>query len=107
MNRVASTQQNPLSVRSRIYQTLYTSEELCTKQSLAKRCQISMPTLYQNLSELMQDGLVRYSGEARSTGGRRALGLDIVPDARISIGISVTEHHLRLVAADLRLRELA
>lgn len=107
MHQSTTAQQNPLNARSRIYQTLYTSEELCTKQSLAKRCQISMPTLYQNLSDLMQDGLVCYSGEARSTGGRRALGLDIVPDARISIGISVTENNLRLVAADLRLNELA
>lgn len=107
MYPTVSIQQNPLNTKSRIYQTLYASEELYTKQSLAKRCQISMPTLYQNLSDLMQDGLVRYSGEARSTGGRRAQGLEIVPDARISIGVSVTEHHLRLVAADLRLNELA
>ena len=41
------------------------------------------------------------------TGGRRAQGLDIVPGARVSVGISVTENRLRLVAADLRLRELA
>ena len=95
------------SVRSRIYRTLYESREFVSRQSLAQSCGISMPTLYLNLNELMDAGLVCYSGEDRSTGGRRAQGLDIVPDARVSVGISVTEHHLRIVAADLRLRELA
>ena len=96
-----------LSARSRIYRFLYESKEFCSKQVLAGSCGVSMPTLYQNLGELMEDGLVRYTGEDKFTGGRRAQGLDIVPDARVSIGVSVTEHNLRIVAADLRLHELA
>ena len=96
-----------LSARSRIYRFLYESKEFCSKQVLAGSCGVSMPTLYQNLSDLMEDGLVRYTGEDQFTGGRRAQGLGIVPDARISIGVSVTEHNLRLVATDLYLRELA
>ena len=96
-----------LSARSRIYRFLYESKEFCSRQVLAGSCGVSMPTLYQNLSDLMEDGLVRYTGEDQFTGGRRAQGLDIVPDARISIGVSVTEHNLRIVAADLRLHELA
>lgn len=95
------------SIRGRIYRSLYRAEGFCSKQSLAAACGISMPTLYQNLNELMALGLVRYSGEEQSTGGRKARGLEIVPDARIAAGISVTEHHLRLVAVDLRLKELA
>ena len=50
---------------------------------------------------------MRYNGEAESTGGRRAAGVEIVPDARIAIGVSVTGHHLRFLAADLRLHEIA
>jgi predicted NBD/HSP70 family sugar kinase len=95
------------SVRSRIYHTLYDKQGFCSKQTLAQKCGISMPTLYQNLNELMEEGLVCYSGEEQSTGGRRAQGLDIVPDSRVSVGISVTEKRLRFVAADLRLQELA
>ena len=94
-------------VRSRLYRSLYESRDFCSKQTLARACGISMPTLYQNLNELMDEGLVRYSGEEQFTGGRRAQGLEIVPDARVSVGISVTEHHLRIAAADLRLNELA
>ena len=99
--------QQLLSVRSRIYHALYDAQGFVSRQTLARRCGVSMPTLYQNLNELMEQGLVRYSGEERSTGGRRAQGLEIVPDARISVGIAVAEHRLRLVAADLRLGELA
>ena len=99
--------QQLLSVRSRIYHALYDAHGFVSRQTLASRCGVSMPTLYQNLNELMEQGLVRYSGEGRSTGGRRAQGLEIVPDARISVGIAVAEHRLRLVAADLHLGELA
>ena len=73
---------------------------------LAEACGISMPTLYRHLSELMEDGLVRCSGEELATGGRRAGGLEIVPDARVAVGISVTERHMRITAVDLRLQEL-
>ena len=107
MTKSTAAQKGQPSVRSRIYRTLYDGRDFCSKQTLAQSCGISMPTLYLNLNELMEEGLVRYSGEERSTGGRRAQGLDIVPDARVSVGISVTENRLRLVAADLRLRELA
>ena len=96
-----------LPVRSRIYRTLYESSGFCSRQTLAQACGVSMPTMYQSLNELMDEGLVRFSGEGRSTGGRRAQGLDIVPDARIAVGMAVTEDQLRLVAVDLRLQELA
>ena len=103
----SSLRHAPSSVRSKIYHTLYDAQEFCSKQMLAARCGISMPTLYQNLNELMEEGLVQYSGEEKSTGGRRAQGLDIIPDARLAVGIAVSEHRLRFVLTDLRLRELA
>ena len=103
----ATSRQAPVSVRSKIYQTLYDSRDFCSKQMLAAKCGISMPTLYQNLGELMNDGLIRYSGEERSTGGRRAQGLEILPDARVAVGIAVGGRQLRFALTDLRLHELA
>ncbi len=93
--------------RSNIYRYIYDAEGFCSRQSLARELGLSLPTVYQNLSELMSAGLVRDSGEQQPTGGRKASGLSIVPDARVAVGISVTEHHLRLAAADLLLNELA
>ena len=107
MKKLYESRQAPVSVRQRIYQNLYDKKSFCSRQTLAAECGVSLPTLYQNLNELMHDGLVRYSGEEQSTGGRRAQGLEIVPDARIAAGISVTEDTLRLVASDLLLNELA
>ena len=104
---MTSTPRVPSSVRSKIYQTLYSTQEFCSKQMLAARCGISMPTLYQNLNELMTEGLVQYSGEERSTGGRRAQGLEIIPDAKLAVGIAVGGSRLRFVVTDLRLQELA
>ena len=91
----------------RLYRYLYQSKDFCSRQSLARELNLSLPTVYQNLSRLMEAGLIRDSGEQQSTGGRKASGLSIVPDARVAVGISVTEHRLRLAAADLLLNELA
>ena len=93
--------------RSSIYRYLYNAKDFCSRQSLARELNLSLPTVYQNLSELMEEGLVRDSGEQQSTGGRKASGLSIVPEARIAVGVSITEAHLRFVAADLQLQELA
>lgn len=93
--------------RSNIYHCLYDTRGFCSKQTLAQSLGLSLPTIYQNLDELIADGLVRYSGESQSTGGRKASGLEIVPDARIAVGVSVTETRLRFSAADLRLNEIA
>lgn len=93
--------------RSSIYRHLYYTRDFCSRQRLARELGLSLPTVYQNLSELMEEGLVRDSGEQQSTGGRKVSGLSIVPEARTAVGVSVTGTHLRLVAADLRLRELA
>ena len=98
--------ESALPVRSRIYRTLYDQKSFCSRQMLAEACSVSMPTLHQNLKELMDEGLIRYSGTGRSTGGRRAQGLDIEPEARVSLGAALAEDHLRLVAVDLRQRVL-
>lgn len=93
--------------RSDIYRYIYDAKGFCSRQDLARDLGLSLPTVYQKLSRLMADGLVRDSGEQRATGGRKASGLSIVPDARVAVGVSVTEHRLRLAAADLLLNELA
>ena len=93
--------------RSNIYHCLYDTRGFCSRQTLAQSLGLSLPTIYQNLDELIADGLVRYSGESQSTGGRKASGLEIVPDARIAVGVAITEDRLRFSAADLRLNEIA
>lgn len=92
--------------KSRIYQFLYRRKGFCSKQIIADELGLSLPTVYQNLTELMNEGLIGFSGEQLPTGGRRVSGLDIVADARIAVGVSLTHSGLRFSAADLRLNEL-
>lgn len=107
MSSEQSRDQRKAQTRGRIYQNIYDSHGLSTKQSLASDLGLSLPTVYQHLAELMNEGLVTYSGQRLSTGGRRANALTVVPDARIAIGLSVTDNRLRLAAANLCLQELA
>ena len=104
-----STREQPSQIlsRSKIYRYLYEADHFCSRQALAQACDFSMPTVSQALSSLEEDGLIQYDGLSESTGGRRARGIKIVPDARYAIGVSVTEQHLRIIAADLCLHELA
>ena len=82
MARVSRLRTKRPSVRTRIYQSLYEKQNYFTRQTLAEHVGVSMPTLYQSLNELMDEGLVFESGEEQSTGGRKPRSLDIVPDAR-------------------------
>lgn len=92
--------------RSSIYHYLYNAKSFRSRQQLASDLALSLPTVYQNLSELMAAGLVQNSGEKKQTGGRKAGGLSIVPDARIAIGVSITDKFLRFAAANLLMEEL-
>ena len=102
-----NTRERRRQTRSNVYHYLYDAEGFCTRQLLAQALGLSLPTIYQNLSDLMETGLVRYAGQSQSTGGRKASGLAIVPDARIAVGVSITETRLRFTAVDLRLHEIA
>lgn len=92
--------------RNQIYQYIYRTSG-CSKQEISDSLGLSMPTIHQNLNELTQAGLVRIDGVGESTGGRRPLQLTINENARFSLGVSVTESHFRIVAANLRLDEIA
>ena len=93
--------------RSSIYNYIYSSKEPCTKQTISRDLNLSLPTIYQNLSELMEAGLIENYGVNKSTGGRPAIGIRIVSRARCSIGIYFTNHHLRFIAIDLNSEEFA
>jgi len=67
---------------------------------------MSLPTVNQNLNELMELGLVDNSKIASSSGGRRPRILSVIPSARCAIGAEISPHHIYLVAIDLGIHEL-
>lgn len=95
------------ATRSSVYRYLYNCKEFCSRQMISNELGLSLPTVYQNLSELMELGLVCATDERLSTGGRRVEGLSIVPEARVAVGVSISVDCFRISAVDLRLNELA
>lgn len=93
--------------RNRVYRYIYGATEPVTKQDLAWALSMSLPTLTQNLTELLAEGLIDNSEIADSTGGRKPRILSMVPSARFAVGAELSPHHIRMVAVDLSLRELA
>lgn len=83
-----------------IYQFFLKNSDL-TKQDLVTSLQLCLPTVTQNIAELMDAGLIGESGSLGNTGGRRAKTYSIIKDARIAIGLDITRNHITAVAVDL------
>ena len=93
--------------RNSIYQYMFFSDTPHSKQEIATELSLSLPTVHQNLTELIDAGLVRRDGTHQSTGGRRAMRLTIAENAHFAVGVSITEDRLRFLAANLRMQEIA
>lgn len=93
--------------RNSIYQYMFYSDASRSKQEIAAELSLSLPTVHQNLAELINAGLVRRDGMHQSTGGRRAMRLTIAENAHFAVGVSVTGDRLRFLAANMRMQEIA
>ena len=92
--------------RNRVYRALYTAGGPVTKQDLARTLSMSLPTLTQNLKELLSRGLVDDSETTESTGGRKPRLFAVVSGARFAVGGELTNSQIRLTAIDLEIRQL-
>lgn len=88
--------------RNRLYRSLTQQWLPATKQELALRLSMSLPTLTQNLNELADMGLIDRSERSSSTGGRRPTLVTPLPNARFALGAELTGNDLRLAAVNLR-----
>ena len=86
--------------RSRVFRLIY-EEGRVTKQEIARKLQMSLPTVAQNLRELEGMRLIERNGQFESTGGRKPQAIVCVGGAKVALGIFVTKHHLRFVAVGL------
>lgn len=89
-----------LANKTRILRFIYRARKT-TKQQLAKELGMSLPTVLQNVKELIGEGFVREEGQMESTGGRKAVVLAPVPEARFSVGVDLTKDALGLGLIDL------
>lgn len=86
--------------RSSIYHQFFHNETL-TKQDLVSNLHLCLPTVTKNVDLLVTDKLIEKSGSKGHTGGRRATTYSLVKNARIALGIDVTNNHITIVAVDL------
>ena len=86
--------------RNQIYRLICHHDRI-SKPEIAAALGISMPTVLQNVSELIERGLIAEVGSYESTGGRKAKVLSPVNEARHAIGIDITQNHIGLALTDI------
>lgn len=77
------------------------------RQRIVSELGLSLPTVTQNLNDLIDEGLLCEKGSFGNTGGRRAKGYDIVPDARAAVGVDINKNHYSVVVLDLLGQKMA
>lgn len=95
-NNISIKQINKNNIYNFIYDEKYTCKSIIT-QSL----KVGLSTVNQNLKILEEEKLIRRNGSFESTGGRKADSLEIVANARISIGVALLKDFVYIVATNL------
>ncbi|NTV90665.1 MAG: ROK family transcriptional regulator, partial [Clostridiales bacterium] len=85
----------------RILRLLYLREAL-SKQDIASQLKLSLPTVTQNLKQLLEDGLTDESGNLQSSGGRRPRLISFNYNARVAVGAEISGTHARLAIVNLK-----
>lgn len=86
--------------RIRTIRSIFACDRI-SQPELAAKVNNSWPTVLQNVKELMELGLVKEVGAFESTGGRKARAFAPVRDARLAVGLEITQNHVGVVLVDL------
>lgn len=87
--------------KNRIFRLIYNSDKI-SRQEIADRLGLSLPTVNQNLKMLMKDGLIEYVGNFTSTGGRRAQAITISNNARKAISVNIKADYINVDVVGLK-----
>ena len=87
--------------RSLIYNLIYKTGKI-SKQEIGSTLNLSLPTVSQKLIQLEENGLITKEGHFESSVGRRAAAYVICAEARISIGVEIQNHEIRIASVDLK-----
>ncbi len=89
--------------RNAIYNFLYMRDPISI-QEISYSLSMSLPTVTQNIKELLERGLVIETGLFESTGGRKAKAISYNSTAKYAIGLDITRNHVGIVLIDLSAR---
>lgn len=93
--------------RNLVFRYFHQANTPKTKQDIAYDLSLSLPTVTQNLRDLIEVGVIEYVGAVESTGGRRARTMALAANARFSVGIELSPEHINIVAVNLHAEEIA
>ena len=93
--------------RNDIYRFIYNASSSVTKQDIARDLRLSLPTVYQNLSELEEAGLIHAAELQKPAGGRPPVGYEVTADAYFAIGVSLSARNISMTAMDMKRNEIA
>ncbi len=93
--------------RNKMYRYIFDSDTPVSKQQIANALGYSLPTVHQNVAELLEGELIQPGEILKSTGGRPAVGYTINSKLKFAIGISLSVNHIRILASDLKQNEIA
>lgn len=88
------------TVQERIFQ-LMRRGQMMTRQDIAEKLSLSMPTVLQHVTQLIETGILEERGTAQSNGGRKAKMLRLRPEAGYALGINIGIRLIEFVTADL------
>lgn len=86
--------------KGRVYKYIYANRQ-ASKQDIAYSLSMSLPTVTQNLKELLEEGFIKNDGYFESTGGRKASVYKCLYDAKVAIGVQLLRDDINIVACDL------
>ena len=93
---------NKSKISGDIFRFLYANKQ-SSRQEISQSLGISLPTTTRSLNVLQESGFIENAGEFQSTGGRKAIRYQCVPNSRYAVGIDITRNHLSIVLIDLAL----
>ena len=86
--------------RNNIYKLIH-RRGVVSKQDIVRELGLSLPTVTQNLTDLLREGLICEQGSFGNTGGRRARGYAVVPRAKVAVGVDINARRCAIVILDL------
>ena len=86
--------------KRKVFEHLLNNKEV-SKAQMAINLGLSLPTVNQIIQELLELNLVEETGQAESTGGRRAVLVQAKKESYLSAGIDITANHLNFSLLNL------
>jgi predicted NBD/HSP70 family sugar kinase len=72
-----------------------------SRVEIAQRAELTQASVSIIVRTLLNDGLIREAGKAQSTGGKRRILLEVVPNARYAVGIHLSDDSIVFVVTNM------